>query len=337
MKPLFASLALTMFAVLLGNPAGAEDAQRTKLLDGFDGKDFTAAGGLYYRENSEQAAGKVEFQSKVKRTGLGALKLSVKPLCAANEEGCSERAEIWEKTPLRVPYDKGVWFGFAVKFADPLPMDDHRYLIAQWKREIGKDAKGDFSPFLAFRLNKGRLFMTVESNFQPGLPTRNKGGVLGCPQGTVPVWLRPETNQMRSLIAYDSQWGTGDGDEFKDCTDKVTVLDHGNFLPTPDSGWIDFAVYSKPGPDGSGHIEIFANGKWIVTVKGFIGHNDPGLGKNQYFKFGPYRAAGSDEWALYYDDFRRSPDCIDVLGDKSACALVGKLAGSETAEAEDAQ
>ena len=45
-------------------------------------------------------------------------------------------------------------------------------------------------------------------------------------------------------------------------------------------------------------------------------------GENQYFKFGPYRAAGAGQWTLYYDDFRRSPDCIDVLRDEEACALV---------------
>ena len=69
----------------------------------------------------------------------------------------------------------------------------------------------------------------------------------------------------------------------------------------------------SPGPDGSGHIELFANGKPIVTVKGHIGHADKGLGKNQYFKFGPYRAAHASEWTLYYDDFRRSPRCATCL------------------------
>ena len=121
------------------------------LRDSFDGPDFSPAGGLYYRENFEQSAGKVEFQKAVKLRGDGALKLSVKPLCTVEDDGCSERAEIWERTELRVPYDQGVWYGFAVKFADPVPTDDHRYLIAQWKREIDPGAEGDFSPFLALQ------------------------------------------------------------------------------------------------------------------------------------------------------------------------------------------
>ena len=67
----------------------------------------------------------------------------------------------------------------------------------------------------------------------------------------------------------------------------------------------------------SGHIEIFANDKPVVTIRGHIGHADNGLGTTQYFKFGPYRAAHADDWVMYYDDFRRSPYCADVLEEGS--------------------
>jgi hypothetical protein len=297
-------------AVCLCGPAGAGDSQ--VLVDGFDGSGFSESGGLYYKENFEQSAGIVEFQKDVVRNGGGALKLSVKPLCPASKTSCSERAEIWEKTALRVPYDQGVWYGFAVKFADPIPSDDHRYLIAQWKREIDPGADGDFSPFLALRLRQGKLFATVETNYVA--PTANSVSTAAAPcTGGTPVWYRPETNQMRALVATDANWIPDDGSLFDACTDAITVTDHGNKLPAPDTGWIDFAIFTKPGPDGSGHIELFANGKPVVTVKGHIGHADPGLGKNQYFKFGPYRAAHTTDWTLYYDDFRRSPNCSDVL------------------------
>jgi len=293
------------------NSAGAQEPSQV-LRDGFDGTDFAESGGLYYRENFEQSAGKVEFQQEVKRTGAGALKLSVKPICPATGDGCSERAEIWEKTPLRVPYDQGVWYGFAVKLADPVPDDDHRYLIAQWKREIDAGADGDFSPFLAIRLRQGKLFATVETNYIAPQEGAAQAGTDCVPGGT-PVWFRPETNQMRALVATDASWTPDDADLFSGCTAAISVTDHGNKLPAPDSGWIDFGIYTRPGPDGSGHIEIFANDKPIVTVKGHIGHADKGLGKNQYFKFGPYRAAHTTEWTVYYDDFRRSPNCGDVL------------------------
>lgn len=306
---------LGLAATLCASAAAAGDAGSKVLRDGFDGPGFSPDGGLYYRENFEQSAGKVEFQSTVVRSGGGALKLSVKPLCPKTRDGCSERAEIWERTELRVPYTQGVWYGFAVRFADPVPADDHRYLIAQWKREIDPGAEGDFSPFFALRLRNGKLFATVETNYVA--PPDGAAQAKDC-NGATPVWLRPKSNQMRALVAVDANWSDADNNLYNACTDQIRVVDHGNRIPPPDSGWIDFAIYAKPGPDGSGRIALFANGKPVVTVTGRIGHADPGLGANQYFKFGPYRAAHTTEWTLYYDDFRRSPDCRDVLGD--ACA-----------------
>ena len=309
----FPVLALTAILLMVGR--GEAMSADVLLRDGFDGQDFSEAGGLYYKKNFEQTAGTVEFQSDVTFRGNGALKMTIRPLCPPPQGRCSERAEIWEKPELRVPYTAGVWYGFAVKFGDPIPSDDHRYVIAQWKREIDPGAPGDFSPFLALRVKRGKLFATVETNFSPAQPSRpGSGGLTGCGPSGTPVWLRPDTNQMRALIATSPGWERQDGTLFNDyCTDKITVVNHGNDLPSPESGWIDFAIYTKPGPDGSGHIEIFANDKWIVTVKGMIGHNDAPLGNNQYFKFGPYRAAHNTTWTMYYDDFRRSPNCADVL------------------------
>ena len=292
------------------------------LFDGFEGSDFAESGGLYYRNNDEQEAGSLEFQKNVVRTGNGALRLAVRSNCAATDRRCSERAEIWEKTPLRVPYDQGVWYGFSVKFDDPIPTDDGRYVIAQWKREIGPEAVGDFSPYLGFRVNEGRLFVTVETNFYaPAIPPEGDISVQ-CPDGHTPAWLRPETNQMRLLVATDGNWTPDVDGRFNACTDKTSITPRGTSLPLPSSGWIDFAIYSKPGPNGGGQLELFANGEWIVTVRGYIGHNDYGLGDNQYFKFGPYRSGSDVDWVLFYDNFSRSERCEDVLGDEAACALI---------------
>jgi hypothetical protein len=288
------------------------------LADGFDGTDFAALGGLYYKKNFEQSAGTVAFQGDVKLHGAGALELSVRPICPADDDGCSERAEVWEKPELWAPYDRGVWYGFAVKFADPIPGDDHRYLIAQWKREILPGAEGDFSPFLALRLRKGHLFATVETSYVAPDPEVAQTAPGSCPAGATPVWFRPETGQMRALVATDAAWTPDDNDLYRGCTTAIEVSDHGNKLPLPSSGWVDFAIYSMPGPDGTGRIEIFANDVPVVTIKGHIGHvAGKGLGDRQYFKFGPYRAGHADEWTMYYDDFRRSPQCADVMGEGS--------------------
>ncbi|MFV2054245.1 polysaccharide lyase [Aliiroseovarius sp. YM-037] len=313
-------------AVLLafsGQDLRAETAT-APLFDGFEDSDFTEAGGLYYRNNEEQTAGTVDFQQSEVRSGEGALRLSVRSNCEATDTSCSERAEIWEKTPLRVPYERGVWYGFSVKFDDPIPVDDNRYVIAQWKREIGPEAVGDFSPYLAFRVNEGRLFITVETNYYPAAKPPEGDVSVQCSEGQTPAWLRPETNQMRLLVATDSEWTPRVDGRFNACTDKTAITPRGNALPLPSSGWIDFAVFSKPGPNGGGQLEIFANGDWIVTVRGYIGHNDHGLGENQYFKFGPYRSGSHADWALFYDDFIRSERCEDVLKDAEACAAVGR-------------
>ena len=282
-----------------------EEPWRRPLYDSFDGPDFSPGGGLYYRDNFEQSAGTMEFQKEVRRSGSGALKLAVRQIDPIVDFNHSERAEIWEKTGLRVPYEQGIWYGFAVKFADPIPDDDHRYVIAQWKREIDAGADGNFSPFLALRLKNGKLYATVETNYIA--PDPHPG------ERAIPTFFRPHANQMRALVATDPTWLPEDASLFKGFTSDLSVTDHGNPLPRPCSGWMDFAIYTKPGPDGSGHIEIFANGKPVVTVKGPIGHADKGLGKRQYFKFGPYRAGHVGEWTLYYDYFRRSPNRSDVL------------------------
>jgi Polysaccharide lyase len=301
---------LAVSLTLLGTPSFASSLD--PLYEDFEGSDFTPAGGLYYKRNKEQSAGTLVFQSEVTYRGKGALKLTVKPFCAKDDEDCSERAEVWEKPELWAPYDRGMWYGFAVKFAEPVPQDDHRYVIAQWKREIA-GTKGDFSPFLALRMNKGRLFATVETNLVKTTRIEPEGSAAECADGETQVWLRPETNQTRALVATDADWQTKNGARFNACTAELTVRQHGNALPDAKSGWIDFAIYSKPGPGGTGHIEIFANDKRIVTVKGRIGHAEHGLGPDQYFKFGPYRAPQDNLWTLYYDEFRRSPHCGDVL------------------------
>lgn len=251
--------ALLLLSALITTPTmtlADTEAWRAPLVDDFEAQDFSPAGGLYYRDNAEQRAGTVEFQDKEVFAGKGALKLSIKPQCSTAEENCSERAEIWEKTELRVPYNQGIWYGFAVKFADPIPSGDHRYLIAQWKREIDPGADGDFSPFLALRMNNGKLFATVETNYIA--PKKSKKGAQRehCSKQQTPVWYRPKTNQMRALVATQDGWNFADEPRFSECTKAITVIDRGNKLPSPASGWIQFAIFTKPDANGNGRIEL---------------------------------------------------------------------------------
>ena len=310
-------------AILFAWPALAQtppDASQRVLRDDLAGPDFTREGALYYKKNFEQSAGRVTFQSNEIRDGRRVLELAVEPVCSPARGECSERAEVWERAEALAGYDKGVWYAFSLKFGDPLPADAKRYLMAQWKREIPAGIDGDFSPFLALRLRHGRLYVTVETELLPLLKNADGSLKTACGPGETRVSNRAADKQSRIVVAIEPGVPWPDEGGIIGCTDQVKVSPKSP-LPAARSGWIDFAFYSKPGPDGSGHIEIIANNRHVATVKGRIGHEIPS--PKQYFKFGPYREAMPGRWTLYYDRFIRSPRCEDAAGAEVCKGLGG--------------
>ena len=311
-------LALLVTALLVTIPlpaatAPAPDPASLILVDGFEQGSFAPEGGLFYKDNPEQRAGRIAFGRNAPLQGQGELTLTAVPACDRRAEGCSERAEAWERPEVLVPYSETVWYGLAVRLNDPLPQDDRRYVMAQWKRETLRDAERDFSPFLALRLYQGRLGFTVETDLLVSYPIGSPERPEGCLPGEARVLNRPESHQTRALVAIESG-ATPESypDYFDACAPGIRVTRHAD-LPSAQKGWIDFVVRSRPGPAGDGHVEILADGVPIVTVKGHIGHAAPGLDRNQYFKFGPYRAPNALPWSISYDDFRRGPRCSDVI------------------------
>lgn len=303
-------------AVALCLPALADrpaDPSRLVLEDRFQGSDFSPGGGLFYKDNPEQRAGQLNFRQRHPSTGRGTLTLTVLPSCNSPAEACSERAEVWERPEVLAPYDQPVWYGFAMHLEDPLPQDDGRYVMAQWKREILPQADGDYSPFLALRLYQGRLGVTVETDLIESFPIGGPQRPDGCRAGEARVLSRPTARQTRALVAIESGASPANYPAYFDsCAPGITVTHHAD-LPSAQQGWIDFVVRSRPGPDGDGHVEIMAQGVRIATVTGHIGHRGSGLDRNQYFKFGPYRAPSHGPWSVSYRDFRRGPRCTDVI------------------------
>jgi hypothetical protein len=307
---------LAALLIAVAQPAAAAPAPNPAdqpLADGFEQGRFGPGSGLFYKDNPEQRAGRVAFGKDAPLRGQGELTLTVMPACDLRAEACSERAEVWERPEVLVPYSQTVWYGFAMRLNQPLPRDDRRYVMAQWKREILRDAQGDFSPFLALRLYRGRLGFTVETDFVASFPIGSPERPQGCLPGEARVLSRPEVHQTRALVAVESGAAPRDyPDYFNACAPGIRVTRHAD-LPSAQKGWIDFVVRSQPGPSGDGHVEILADGVRIATVRGHIGHAAPGLDRNQYFKFGPYRAPGKQPWSISYDDFRRGPHCSDVI------------------------
>lgn len=327
LRPL-AFAVMTSAALMLAPTAGAQQGNADLvLLDGFEDRQFSPQGGLFYKDNAEQRAGRVVFQSQVVHSGKAALKLTVSPACharaargiaaqaagASEEDNCSDRAEVWEKPAVLAPYDRSVWYRFAVRLDRPVPTDSGRYVLAQWKREIIAGVQHDYSPFLALRLYRGRLGVTIETDEVEVLPLGTAERPTACKPGEAAVTTRPSYRQTRALVAVEE--GTTVADypgSFGACAPSISVTRHGD-LPAASSGWIDFAFRSLPGPRGQGHVEVIANGRPIATIKGHIGHEGPGLGQNQYFKFGPYRSEAKVDWSVYYDGFARGPRCRDVM------------------------
>jgi len=292
----------------------ADDPAQLLLKDDFEGTDFAAKGGLFYKDSFEQRAGRVTFQNTDVEAGTGAVTLSVKPACGSHADAdCAERAEVWERPEVLAGYDQTVWYGLSVNLDDPVPQDDARYVIMQWKREALPLGDGDYSPFMAVRLYQGHLGVTVETDLVEAYPIGGPDRPDGCRSGEALVLNRPTVGQTRALVAMET--GTNRANYpgyFDSCTSAITVTRHGE-LPPAQNGWIDFVFRSSPGPHGNGHVEIFADGRPIASVRGHIGHDGPGFDKNQYFKFGPYRAPSALPWSVTYDNFRRGPRCADVM------------------------
>lgn len=326
-RPLFALVFAALPVLGATAPAGAADSARNLVLfDGFEGSDFAPGGGLYYKDNHEQEAGTYLFQSQVAREGKQAIELSVRSQCKHQNGLCSERAEVWEKPEVLVPYGQPVWYAFSMRMATPIPAETHRYVMAQWKREIIPGAHGDYSPLLALRMVDGRLVATIDTDTGSFQPTGTVARPEGCLPGEAPAGTPDEFNQFRTLVAAAEGEHLPAQIGFPGCTPDLVVTPRGGTLPALESGWIDLVLQVKPGPGGDGRIDIVANGQWVVTVEGRIGHEGDGLGDNMYFKFGPYRAGRDGIWTLWYDDFRRGPNCTDV----AAAEVCGRLQASAT-------
>jgi Polysaccharide lyase len=308
-------LAGLLFTGLLPITSALADPSQLILRDDFEGESFAPAGGLFYKDNAEQRAGRYRTQTEVVRSGNRGLALSVVPQCRPDQRGCSERAEVWEKPEVLAAYDRTLWYALSMKLDDTPPSAAHRYVVAQWKREIRAGADGDYSPFLALRIIRGEFAITIDSDSVPSRARKPEDGPLSCSAGAAPAMQRGAVKQTRLLVAASVEAKVGSFGGYDTCAPDISITRRGGKLPKAESRWIDFVVKVKPGPAGGGEIEIFADRAWIVSVKGRIGHEGPGLGPNQYFKFGPYRDGGQkDNWQVFYDNFRRGPTCEDVAG-----------------------
>ncbi len=219
------------------------------------------------------------------RTGQSALAVSV----AAGDmdcEGSCQRNEIRIANALRLNFGRGAWYGFSFQVrGDAAPGTLRRWVIGQWKEETNG------SPFLAQRYSGGVFHITVQDNDCRVLVARAGS--------TAQEFL--ETLNAR---AYGDFPFVTDVRDYACTPDIKVTYGEAPILPDPYNEWVDMVYFVKGGRDGSGVIEVWANGSFVARLTGSIG-NDAVLGPTQYFKIGMYRDPMPGAASVYFDNFRR--------------------------------
>jgi hypothetical protein len=92
-------------------------------------------------------------------------------------------------------------------------------------------------------------------------------------------------------------------------------------LPDPRERWVDMAYHIKGGrldnshgPQHKGAIDIWANGRFIASVRGNLGYriDQPLPSYRQYFKFGMYRKSMPGNIIFHFDEFRQGASHAEV-------------------------
>lgn len=203
--------------------------------------------------------------------------------------GSDQRAELW----LRGTKPKGtdLWYGFSFRIdAPPAPAaDNRRLLVGQWKQA------GQYSPFLGQRFRNRKFYLTVE---QDGPARLQQCRVLVAWENGFDV---SEFPPHRSFLhdGFDAAGNKLAPDYTTDCGSDLTI-DRKASLPSPYGAWVDMVVHIKVDAQPDDLIEVWANGRKVVTVRGRLGYRDSG---RQYFKIGPYRDPGETPVVAHLDNF----------------------------------
>ena len=111
--------------------------------------------------------GAMTLQSEIVKSGKKACKLTVRSGDQIEEEKGTkfERAELREKNELMINENERCVYSFSLYIPDDFPIVDTRLVIAQWKQNCGGNCDPD-NPVIAVRFESGRLFITLQNNFE---------------------------------------------------------------------------------------------------------------------------------------------------------------------------
>ncbi len=243
---------------------------------------------------------------------LGPSLMSPSPLEALGAPECPRGGPDYQRNELRLNAAAGLehlqtephWYSITFRADGDIPScGSARWILAQWKQE-----RNGASPFLAQRFDNGVLHVTVQNGDCRCVVAQSEGDfdALYSLYGATPGRARSlgPTAPIKCIRS--------DTDAEVLCRPTgLTVFTLGGSaapsLPDPKRGWVTMTYLVRGGSDGNGTVDIYANNRFVVRVKGLIGYptGDPGPVK---FKFGHYRDRVGGTASVSVDRVCISPD-----------------------------
>jgi len=280
----------TIALLILLTLAISTNARADILFDGFESPTPNsdnwslrqAVPGSYWLEKGQFRSGKQSLAF-----GIGTKNLSCDDYC--------QRTEIRLDKKHRILFGTEAWYNFSFFLtAETRIRENTRWVSGQWKQE------GVGSPFLAQRFEHGVFHITVQDGNCRVLVAQSALENLPIPDTKdleAQAGEFPDRATLRHSVLRDKY--------LYKCSTEIKVQQSADpTLPEPFGSWIDMKYRVRAGLDGTGLVEIWANGKFIARVTGTIGYpTEPGT--TQYFKFGIYRDVMEGDGLVYLDNFKR--------------------------------
>lgn len=281
-------LVLALVAALGTGPVEAQT-----LKDNFDGEKLDKTKWAVKQVRDDQIA-----FAAAGRCG-GGIEITVRESDGGNQcDTDCQRAELRTIRSSWPIFGDEVWYKFSFKVSgDIAEIGSRRFVIGQWK------GPGDGSPMLAQRFDNGIFHITVQDN--------DVRYVIASAEGDSDaiVSARQHLSKSKPTDAHITSPERSLGNARIEVNPEPNAM-----LPNPRKGWVDMVYRLKPGrtdneygPRRLGEIEVWADGKKIVSVKGNIGatlkKSNPFPLKGPYFKFGIYRLRQPGIVRFSFDEF----------------------------------
>lgn len=264
---------------LLANEATGQHTQPTRVLsDNFEARTIDPT--KWWMRQAQH--GHYWIEPRMSRVAKKSIAISVDGLMRGCGQSC-QRNEIRTSPRHQIKFGEEAWYNFSFRLAGA--PSTARWVSGQWKQQSGG------SPFLAQRFNRGVYSITVQDDDCRVVVASSVAAAQN-----LPATEQNNTSNPRIFPVAGAK---------DTCNTDIKVEYSANpVLPDPYRGWVDMNYRVRGGRNGTGLIEIWANGRFIARVTGSIG-DEVTAGPYQYFKFGIYRNFTPGSATAYLDNFTR--------------------------------